>query len=437
MFGFGAISELPISALPVTGTTTTHTGSATLSASASTTAYPQPLPGAATLSATGSTLSVGTRHICSASLLADTGTLSAVAYFTWTNSKTLSSSASISAYPQPLPGLATLNSPVTVSADGELTKLGASSLSASGTVAAAGELNKLGATSLSSSATIAAYPQPLSITATLSGSTTVSAAGGLTKFGTAALSVSASVLNEFELNISAASLLADIGALSGKMVGSLNRNAGGLSSSATVSSNGTRTIHGSISVDSSASVSSAGTLEKNGQAHVSTLGSFTSGFTQGFDRGSFVSGHPFMSQNHLSVNAALVANGTRVVFGSVSMPAVATVTAPPTFHHGVFSTLQSIGSLSGNSVLLHGGSVDLKPLARLQARPSGDYARPDIIQMALYIDKFRGITANIDKTRSITGYIDKQISVDSKIDLSSGVTSYIDKIVEKTLVRER
>jgi len=378
MFGFGAISEAPLSTLP--GRAVTHTASVTLNAAASTVNVPS--------------LEV---HLVSG----------------------ISASA-------------------TATAAGQLTKLGTSSLSASGTVAAAGELTKFGTTSLSPSATIDAFAQPLSPSSTLSGSATVSGSGALTKIGVAALSASASVLNEFELHIGAASLLADIGTLSGNMVGALNRNAGGLPSSATVSSNETRIIHVDASINCSASTSSTGVVVKLGQAHISTLGSFTSGFTQGFDRGTFLSGRPFIGQNHLSAFGRLSASGTLEKFGgSISMPAIATMTATFIFEHGAFANLQSIGSLSGNSVLLHGGSVDLRPLARIQARPSGDYAKPDIIQIALYVDKLREITANIDKTRSVTGYIDKQISIDSKIDLSSGVTSYIDKIVEKTLVRER
>ena len=427
MFGFGAISELPLSTLPVTGTGA-HTGSATLSASASTTAYPQPLPGAATLSATGSTLSVGTRHICSASLLADTGTLSAVAYFTWTNSKTLSSSASISAYPQPLPGLATLNSPVTVSADGELTKLGASSLSASGTVAAAGELNKLGATSLSSSATIAAHAQPLSAGITLSSTATISGSGALTKLGRATLSASGATLNVGVIHVGASSLLADVGTLSGNITGTII-SSGGLSSSATVSSIPCLTIPVVSSISTSGSTSSIGFVEKLGQAHISTLGGFTSGFTQGFDRGSFVSGHPFIAQNHLFGITTLSANGTVERTASASLSASAKLE--------ILQRLLCTASLTGNSVLLHGGSANLNAFALIEPILSSDYDNPDIIKIIAYIDRAREITGNIEKSKMITGYIDKQISVDSRIDLSNGITGYIDKIVEKTLVRER
>ena len=407
MFGFGAISELPLSTLPVTGTGA-HTGSATLSASASTTAYPQPLPGAATLSATGSTLSVGTRHICSASLLADTGTLSAVAYFTWTNSKTLSSSASISAYPQPLPGLATLNSPVTV--------------------AAAGQLNKQGATSLSSSATIAAHAQPLSAGITLSSTATISGSGALTKLGRATLSASGATLNVGVIHVGASSLLADVGTLSGNITGTII-SSGGLSSSATVSSIPCLTIPVVSSISSSGSTSSIGFVEKLGQAHISTLGGFTSGFTQGFDRGSFVSGHPFIAQNHLFGITTLSANGTVERTASASLSASAKLE--------ILQRLLCTASLTGNSVLLHGGSANLNAFALIEPILSSDYDNPDIIKIIAYIDRAREITGNIEKSKMITGYIDKQISVDSRIDLSNGITGYIDKIVEKTLVRER
>ena len=437
MFGFGAISELPLSTLPAEVGAVTHTGTATLNASGTVAATP----------------AVTIKGI---SALSSAAAVSAAGQLTKLGTSSLSSSVAITALPQPLPGHATLSAsatlapvpeltlkaavlvtgPVTVSADGELTKLGVSSLSVSGTVAAAGELTKLGVASLSSSATIVAHPQPLRISIALSASVTVSGGGALTKFGTATLSASGSTLNVGVVHIGASSLLADTSTLSGKMVGTFAL-VKGLSSSATVANAPSLNIPVASAISGSGVVSSAGSVEKLGQAHVSTLGSFTSGFTQGFKRGSFVSGRPFLSQNHLDSYTTLVANGVLEKIGSVSMPAVATVTALPGFHKGVSSTLQSIGSLSGNSVLLHGGSVDLNAVVRIQSKSSSDYDNPDIIQMALYIDKLRGVTANIDKTRSIAGYIDKQISIDSKIDLSSGVTSYIDKIVEKTLVRER
>jgi hypothetical protein len=105
--------------------------------------------------------------------------------------------------------------------------------------------------------------------------------------------------------------------------------------------------------------------------------------------------------------------------------------------HAIVSNLQSIGSLTGNSVLLHGGSVNLNVVVRIQPRLSTDYEQPDTITFTLYIDKLRSINGHINKTRDLTGYIDKQLSVTSNIDIRSGITGYIDKVVEKTLVRER
>ena len=372
MFGFGAISELPLSTLSVTGVT--HAGSAALNAVASTVNTPS--------------LEV---H--------------------------LASSVSANA---------------TTAAAGELNKLGTTSLSASGTVAAAVELTKLGTASLSSSATIAAYPQPLAATATFSGSATVASSGGLTKLGIATLSASSTLAPVQELQVGAASLMADIGPLSGEMTGTMVA-AGEISSSATVSSVPTRIIHVDTSADGSTSVSCSGAIEKLGQAKLGTGSPFTNGFTQGFSRGSFVTGHAFVFANHLDCKATIVADA------QVTRNAICSLLATATFiaDHPKLANLQSIGSLTGNSVLLHSGSISLDSIARIQARLSTDYDNPDIITLTLYIDKLRSTDGYISKSKNITSYIDKQFDVTSYIDKKSGTTGYIDKIVEKTLVRER
>ena len=212
----------------------------------------------------------------------------------------------------------------------------------------------------------------------------------------------------------------------------------GLSSGAAVSSGPSVDISLISAISGSATISSTGVLEKLGRANLSTVGAFTSGFTQGFDRGSFVSGRPFISQNHLDSYATLIANGVvDRIPDSLSLSSNASMAASPSFQHGVFSTLQSIGSLSGNSVLLHGGSINLSSIARIQPKLSTDYDQPDIIALTLYIDKLRGINGYISKTKDLTGYIDKQLSITSSIDKTSGITGYIDKVVEKTLVKER
>ena len=222
--------------------------------------------------------------------------------------------------------------------------------------------------------------------------------------------------------------MADIGTLSGSITGTIV-SSGGLSSNAIVSSIPCLTIPVVSSISSSGSTSSVGYLEKLGQAHISNLGSFTSGFTQGFARGSFVSGRPFLSQNHLFGITTLSANGTVERTASASLSVSAKLE--------VLQKLLCTASLTGNSVLLHGGSADLNAFALITPTLSSDYDNPDIIKITAYIDSVREITGSIEKSKMITGYIDKQISVDSRIDLSSGITGYIDKIVEKTLVRER
>jgi len=458
MFGFGAISELPLSTLPAVGAVT-HTGTATLNASASVSSDPSlEINVASSISAAGTTLNVGALNIAAASLLADTGSVSGSGLLTMVAASTASATATQSATSVmvmvaststsasgtvvatpaiTIKGVSALSGTATVSADGELTKLGTGSLPTSGTVSAAGELTKLGTAPLSSSVTIAAHPQPLSTGATLSGLATVSGSGTLTKLGTATLSASGTTLNVGIAHISAASLLADTSTVSGKLVGTVVL-AGGLSCSATVSGVPTRIIHVDTNAGGSASVSSAGVLEKLGQAHLSNLGAFTSGFSQGFVRGSQVSGSPFLSQNHLAGRATLIANGVvDRVSHSLSLSVNASMATSPSFQHGVFSTLQSIGSLSGNSVLLHGGSINLSSIARLQPRLSTEYDQPDIIALTLYVDRLRSLNGYISKTKDFTGYIDKQLSITSNIDKTSGVTGYIDKVVEKTLVKER
>jgi len=211
-----------------------------------------------------------------------------------------------------------------------------------------------------------------------------------------------------------------------------------ISASGTIAANPKLTIKDVSALSSTTTVSAAGIVTKLGSADLNTSGSFTSGFTQGFDRGSFVSGRPFISQNHLDSHATLVADGTvERIGGPVSMLGTATFTADYDRVFPLFANIQSIGSLTGNSVLLHGGSVSLNPVVSLQAIISTDYDNPDIVAFTLYIDKLRGIDGYISKTKNITGYIDKQLNITANVDKTSGITGYIDKVVEKTLVRER
>lgn len=378
MFGFGAISEFPLATSSTVAGPSTHAVTATLSATVSE---------------------------------SSTSTLQG----------RLVSSISASA---------------TVTASGELTKLGTASLSSSSTVASVAHLTFARSSTLSSSATIDAYPQPLATAATLSGSATVSGSGGLIKLGTATLSSSSTLASVQELQVGAASLIADIGTLSGKMTGALNFNAGGLSSSATVSSAPTKTIHLDASIDGSTSVSSDGVVQKLGRASLGTGTPFTSGFnSDGFTGGTRVSANGFVASNHLGAVATLTADAEVTRLFNTTLSAVATLSADLVPVQD--AVIQSIASLTGNSVLLHGGSTDLSSVVSIEARLLSTTEKPDIVSFSLHVDKLRELNGYISKTKDITGYIDKGLNITSYIDKDSGITGYIDKIVEKTLVRER
>jgi hypothetical protein len=434
MLGFGAISELPLSSLPTGAESATHAGTATLSTTASVANAPS--------------LEI---HLVSS--ISASATTAAVGGVTKLGDASLSSTATTAALPQPFSGSAVLSAsatlvpvqeltlkavilvtgPAAVSANGEVTKLGVSSLSASGTVAAAGELTKLGTVSLSSVASITGLPQGSPGSAAISGSATVSGSGVLTKLGTATLSASGSTLSVGIVHIGAASLLADASTISGKIVGTFTL-AKGLSSSATITNTPSVNIPAISAMSVSGTISSVGFIEKLGIASLNSGSPFTLGFSQGFQRGSNVSGHGTVEQNTLSATATLIAKGT---VNRLSQSVLLSANASMVASHAIVSNLQSIGSLTGNSVLLHGGSVNLNVVVRIQPRLSTDYEQPDTITFTLYIDKLRSINGHINKTRDLTGYIDKQLSVTSNIDIRSGITGYIDKVVEKTLVRER
>ena len=183
-------------------------------------------------------------------------------------------------------------------------------------------------------------------------------------------------------------------------------------------------------------MSSDGVVEKLGQASLGTGSPFDNGFSDGFNQGTHVSGHGFVATNHLQIIATLTATAEVSKFiEAVTLPSTASLSADLTALERC--SLQSIGSLTGNSVLLHGGSTNLSSLATIQARLLSVTEKPDTVSFSLYVDKLRELDGYIIKTKNITGHIDKQLSINSYIDKNSGITGYIDKIVEKTLVRER
>ena len=376
MFGFGAISELPLSTLPGG---VTHLGSATLDTIASASYSKPSLEGvlvssastSVTVAAAGQLIKLGSTSLSSSATQASSAMLEIGGVSTVAASVTLAPVQELT-----LKAVILTTGPATISASGTLTKLGTSSLSASGTVAAEGTAIRLGSASLSPSVTLAIVPE---------------------------LTLKAVILT---------------------------------TGPATITANSTRDIHVASSISGSGSISSSAVVEKLGRATLGTGSPFTNGFSKGFDEGTFVSGHGFVAVNHLEAVATLTATaGVFKFFDPITLPAVATLNAKLTALGSM--SLQSIGSLSGNSVLLHGGSTNLSSVASIEAKLLSTTENADIVSFSLHIDKLRGLDGYISKTKNITGYIDKELSVSSYIDKDSGITGYIDKIVEKTLVRER
>jgi len=146
--------------------------------------------------------------------------------------------------------------------------------------------------------------------------------------------------------------------------------------------------------------------------------------------GSSLVGKPFIAQNHLEAKATINAHAENNTFNQASLHAKATFITE-------VCRFQSTASLTGNSVLLHGGAASLLPNATITPVMSSETENPDIFNIIGYIDKTRSFTLYIDRQVPITSYIDKELAMSLYIDKSKNTTSYIDKIVEKTLVRER
>jgi hypothetical protein len=202
-----------------------------------------------------------------------------------------------------------------------------------------------------------------------------------------------------------------------------------LSTSASITSTAVMSVTAAGLASGPATLSAVGALSHAAKAVLSSDSPCTSGFTQGFQRGSFLTGYGTVQQTGLNTLTVLTANGTIERLSDASLSGSVTFIAS----HAIVSSLKSIGSLSGNSVLLHSGSVNLNALAIL----IHDQNRPDVVSFTSYIDKVRNIDGNMGRTQDLIAYIDKQFSADANIDLSGDIISYIDKVVEKTLVRER
>ena len=249
------------------------------------------------------------------------------------------------------------------------------------------------------------------------GSATLSAVGSVTSTAVETISAVSS--------ISASASMTEVGILE-LGVASLITSTGSTPSSGVVIIGGASSISGSASISSA-----AGRIEiKSAVASISNVGAFTQGFTKGFQTGTSLVGHAFIAQNHISAKATITAYAENNTHHKASLSASATFIAE-------VCRFQSTASLTGNSVLLHGGTVNLRPIATLTPVISSDTENPDIIKITSYINKSDSLTLYIDKQISTALYIDKGLSLSAHIDKTKDESIYIDKIVNKTLVRER
>jgi hypothetical protein len=203
-----------------------------------------------------------------------------------------------------------------------------------------------------------------------------------------------------------------------------------LSSSASTQSEAKLEAVMASSLSGVASFSQVGEVTKFGQAHISTVGDFTQGFTKGFETGSSLIGQHFISQNHIGAKATITAYAENNTHHEASLSASATFITE-------VCRFQSTASLVGKSVLLHGGTVNLRPIATLTPVISSDTENPDIIKITSYINKSDSFTLYVDRQTLTTLYIDKELSLSAYIDKTKSESVYIDKIINKTLVRER
>jgi hypothetical protein len=223
--------------------------------------------------------------------------------------------------------------------------------------------------------------------------------------------------------------------MTGTIVGEFKRSVS-LSSSASVSSQARLEAVLISGLSGVASFSQVGKVTKFGQAHISNVGAFSQGFTKGLQTGSSLVGRHFISQNHIDAKATITAHAENNTHHEASLPASANLTSKLSLFN-YRSRFQSTASLTGNSVLLHGGTVNLRPIATLTPVISSEVENPDIIKITSYINKSNSLALYIDKQISTALYIDKGLSLSTYIDKTKDESIYIDKIVNKTLVRER
>ena len=174
-----------------------------------------------------------------------------------------------------------------------------------------------------------------------------------------------------------------------------------------------------------------------GTASLGTGSPFSLGFNTGFQQGISVIGQGTIIQEFLGIVTAISADGIVEKPGITSLGPTFSITPKPQIQLSPPTSIQTVGSLSGNSVLLLGGSTNLLPLASIQAVLVSNLDNFDEVEFTLYLDKLREITGYIDKSQSLNLYIDKQKAIELYLDKVLSHTKYIDKQRSFELVREK
>ena len=166
-------------------------------------------------------------------------------------------------------------------------------------------------------------------------------------------------------------------------------------------------------------------------------GAFSLGFDLGYDVGSSLFGTGTIVQFFLPATATFIADGVVEKPGIISLASAASMSAGLQMQMAASTLLQTVGSLDGNSVLLHGGAINLSSLAAIQAELKNSFANADQVKITLYLDRIKELSAYMDTTRGFTSYIDKQRAVTLNVDEILSHSSYIDKQRNFELAREK
>ena len=205
-------------------------------------------------------------------------------------------------------------------------------------------------------------------------------------------------------------------------------------SAAPISTGRAKTTHPAI-VSLSVTAAQDILISQLGAASLNMGGSpFTLGFDPGFDQGTSLVATGTIVQEFLGAVATLIADGTVDKLGSALLATSGTLNAHVT---ALGASLQSIGSLTGNSVLLHRATVNLSTLASLQAELKYLFEDTDQVNITLYLDRIREISTYIDTIRSLTSHIDKERATTLYMDKILLPSSYIDQQKSFDLVREK